>query len=341
MKMTNQKNTEKTPNFLCNICDFRCFRKTEYPRHLETIKHKRLTETSKKTPKYESKSFVCICGNKYNHSSSLAKHKRACIAIDKPVDTDTTPDLEIKETEIYKQMHEHIDSKTDKELKDLVKELIKPKYNELCYDKNLIDYPTAKSIEYLEEIKYISIDLRSANWVALKHYDPNHINELGSDYIDFLSKFNLPKVFLHSKYLRQFIFGNVNPKRLIKVQRHLIQEMVRKYQDKLQVEGVRNDEVIFSFKNFKEIESIYGEIDHDKYKTKIFTIERVEDFRIDTSYNVFGEILHKEMMGVDGTLFYIKLKEYITGEKLDIRDLYFRSNGRKAIWAIDNLKVKL
>ena len=31
----------------------------------------------------------------------------------------------------------------------------------------------------------------------------------------------------------------------------------------------------------------------------------------------------------------------ITGEKLDIRDLYFRSNGRKAIWALDNLKVKL
>ena len=214
-------------------------------------------------------------------------------------------------------------------------------YNELCYDKNLIDYPTAKSIEYLEEIKYFSIDLRSANWVALKHYDPSHINELGNDYIDFLSKFNLPKVFLHSKYLRQFIFGNVNPKRLIKVQRHLIQEMVRKYQDKLQVEGVRNDEVIFSFNDFKEIESIYGEIDHDKYKTKIFTIERVEDFRIDTSYNVFGEILHKEMMGVDGTLFYIKLKEYITGEELDIRDLYFKSNGRKAIWVIDNLKVEL
>jgi hypothetical protein len=47
------------------------------------------------------------------------------------------------------------------------------------------------------------------------------------------------------------------------------------------------------------------------------------------------------MMGVDGTLFYIKLKEYITGEELDIRDLYFKSNGRKAIWVIDNLKVEL
>ena len=214
-------------------------------------------------------------------------------------------------------------------------------YNELCYDKNLIDYPTAKSIEYLEEIKYLSIDLRSANWVALKHYDPAHINELGNDYIDFLSKFNLPKVFLHSKYLRQFIFGNVNPKRLIKVQRHLIQEMVRKYQDKLQVEGVRNDEVIFSFKDFSEIKDIYNQIDHDKYKTKIFTIDRVEDFRIDNLYDIDGNLVHREMMGVDGTLFYIKLKEYITGEELDIRDLYFRSNGRKAIWALDNLKVKL
>ena len=117
--------------------------------------------------------------------------------------------------------------------------------------------------------------------------------------------------------------------------------MVRKYQDKLQVEGVRNDEVIFSFKDFKEIESIYGEIDHDKYKTKIFTIDRVEDFRIDNLYDIDGNLVHREMMGVDGTLFYIKFKEYITGEELDIRDLYFKSNGRKAIWAIDNLKVKL
>jgi len=214
-------------------------------------------------------------------------------------------------------------------------------YNELCYDKNLIDYPTTKSIEYIEGVKYFSIDLRSANWVALKHYDPPHINELGNNYIDFLSKFNLPKVFLHSKYLRQFIFGNVNPKRLIKVQRNLIQEMVRKYQGDIQVEGVRNDEVIFSFKNFSEIKDIYNQIDHDKYKTKIFTINRVEDFRIDNLYDIDGNLFHREMMGVDGTLFYIKLKEYITEESLDIRDLYFKSNGRKAIWVIDNLKVEL
>jgi hypothetical protein len=123
MKMDNQKNTKKTPIFLCKICDFKCCRKAEYKRHLETIKHKRVTESNKKTPNDESNTFVCICGKAYKYRPGLAKHKRSCVAFNTPVET--TPVLEIKETEIYKQMHEQIDSKTDKELKDLVKDLIK------------------------------------------------------------------------------------------------------------------------------------------------------------------------------------------------------------------------
>ena len=119
--MTNQKNAEKCHNFVCELCDFKCCKESNYKKHIETIKHKRLAETSKKMPKDGSKSFVCICGNKYNHSSSLAK--KTCITIDTPADT--THVLEIKETEIYKQMHEQIDSKSDKELKELVKDLIK------------------------------------------------------------------------------------------------------------------------------------------------------------------------------------------------------------------------
>jgi hypothetical protein len=121
--MTNQKNAEKCHNFVCELCDFKCCKESNYKKHVDTIKHKRLAETSKKMPKDVSKSFVCICGNKYNHSSSLAKHKKTCITID--TSADTTPVLEIKETEIYKQMHEQIDSKSDKELKELVKDLIK------------------------------------------------------------------------------------------------------------------------------------------------------------------------------------------------------------------------
>ena len=77
--MANQKNSKKTPLFLCKICDFKCCKQNEYKRHLETNKHKMLTDANKKTPKHESNSFVCICGNKYNHKSSFSRHKGTCI----------------------------------------------------------------------------------------------------------------------------------------------------------------------------------------------------------------------------------------------------------------------
>ena len=77
--MANQKNSKKTPLFLCEICDFKCCKQNEYKRHLETIKHKMLTDANKKTPNTESNSFVCICGNKYNHKSSFSRHKGTCV----------------------------------------------------------------------------------------------------------------------------------------------------------------------------------------------------------------------------------------------------------------------
>ena len=79
--MTSTKHAEKTPLFVCEKCDFICCKRSDYDRHTDTIKHKRLAETSKKTPKIHSKTFSCICGNQYFHSSSLAKHKRTCVDV--------------------------------------------------------------------------------------------------------------------------------------------------------------------------------------------------------------------------------------------------------------------
>ena len=97
--MTTKKNSKKTPLFVCEICDFKCFKHNEFNRHLETIKHKRLHDTTNKTPNNELKKFSCICGKKYNHHTSLAKHKRTCIAINTPADapTDTPIFMEITE----------------------------------------------------------------------------------------------------------------------------------------------------------------------------------------------------------------------------------------------------
>lgn len=210
---------------------------------------------------------------------------------------------------------------------------------DLSYDKNLLDLPTNKTFSYQEGVNYLSVDIISANWISLKKYDQD--NQLGDNYAELLSKFDIPAIFANSKYLRQFIFGNVNPKKQQKVQRNIIQNVVRDFSDLLSVECVKNDEVIFSFEDFDQIVPIIDKIDSKIYKIKIFQIERVEDFRVDSHFDRSGQFLKKEMVGVNANQFYLKLKQYITGEKIDLRDLYFKQDGKLAIWMIDSLKVEI
>ena len=128
MKKTNEKNAKKTPFFACDLCDFKCCKQSDYDRHIETNKHKRLTETNKKEPISNPKTFVCVCGNKYNHISSLAKHKRTCISVKTHESTSVTKEDDyntINDVVLETKIKEKIESATDKELKDLVKDLIK------------------------------------------------------------------------------------------------------------------------------------------------------------------------------------------------------------------------
>jgi len=82
--MANKINAKKTPLFVCENCDFKCCKQSDYDRHVVTIKHKRLQGATKKNAGPNSNIFVCICGNKYNHHSSLSKHKRTCIVVNTP-----------------------------------------------------------------------------------------------------------------------------------------------------------------------------------------------------------------------------------------------------------------
>ena len=49
--MDNQNNAQKCQIFKCEICYFTCCKESNYKKHLETIKHKRVTESNKKMPK--------------------------------------------------------------------------------------------------------------------------------------------------------------------------------------------------------------------------------------------------------------------------------------------------
>ncbi len=108
--MMTQKNAE---NFICEKCDFVCSKKSNFEKHILTRKHK---NDDKKEQKNAEKN-VCICGKSFKYRQGLFVHRKTCINYDKNV----TIDGIVLETEINKK----IESTTDKELKELVKDLIK------------------------------------------------------------------------------------------------------------------------------------------------------------------------------------------------------------------------
>lgn len=72
---------------------------------------------------------------------------------------------------------------------------------------------------------YVSIDLVKANYQALKFVNPNIVSNTNS-YEEFIGLFTDLEYMAKSKYLRQVVFGNINPKRQIKVERYLIEQVI-------------------------------------------------------------------------------------------------------------------
>ena len=76
---TNEKVPKSSDKFSCPSCDYTSIRKSQYTRHLLTLKHELLTNTNKKVQKVQDdKSFHCACGSSYKFASSLCYHKKTC-----------------------------------------------------------------------------------------------------------------------------------------------------------------------------------------------------------------------------------------------------------------------
>ena len=75
--------TPKNAIYACNYCNFKCFKKSDWNRHIKTIKHISITSRKENgnletlnTPKNAKNK--CICGKTYSTNSGLWKHKNKC-----------------------------------------------------------------------------------------------------------------------------------------------------------------------------------------------------------------------------------------------------------------------
>ena len=78
IKPNNFTPKNNTPKFICESCDFKCCKKSDFNRHLLTNKHKLLIKPNDLTQK-NAKQYSCECGKMYKHMSTLCTHKKKCI----------------------------------------------------------------------------------------------------------------------------------------------------------------------------------------------------------------------------------------------------------------------
>lgn len=78
----NKKTPKPKPKYNCEKCRFTCSKKSEFVRHLNTAKHKRIIDDNTK----DRDQYRCECGKIYKYKSGLCKHKKSCNEIKKRIE---------------------------------------------------------------------------------------------------------------------------------------------------------------------------------------------------------------------------------------------------------------
>lgn len=129
--------------------------------------------------------------------------------------------------------------------------------------------------------RFLSIDLKKANFQALKFVDPNIV--LGAEtYEDFIGNFTDLDYVKESKYTRQVIFGKLNPKRHITVEKYIMKSILDYIKENLPyfndftLVSFANDEIVFEIG--ENHEDRRGLADQIKKDTGFYV--SVEEFRL-------------------------------------------------------------
>lgn len=143
---------------------------------------------------------------------------------------------------------------------------------------------------------FLSIDMVKANFSALRHYDPVIVGNMDT-YEDFIGMFTSSEYIKKSKYIRQVIFGNQNPKRQTKYEQYLMDLLLSHIYENTtltakQVAYFGADELVFD---------ITEHMHNDGF---IASISRILDWAKEQNIRVRAE--YYQMYRIRGTSGYMK-----------------------------------
>ena len=148
---------------------------------------------------------------------------------------------------------------------------------------------------------FISIDMRKANFSSLQHYDSDMFAG-ASTWEDFIGLFTNNQHIINSKYIRQVILGNCNPKRHITYEKYLMDGVVdfvtTFFMPLNKIVFFSNDEIVFS-------------VDDDFDVEKVYQLQKLLDCKATIPLKVEMFTLHK----INGTNGYYKEVFDENGEK--------------------------
>jgi len=75
----NKKTPKNAKNYYCEICDFICFKNSDWLRHISRVKHQNnanYKNDKKNAKKNATLNYMCTCGISYKFHSGLVRHKK-------------------------------------------------------------------------------------------------------------------------------------------------------------------------------------------------------------------------------------------------------------------------
>ena len=188
----------------------------------------------------------------------------------------------------------------------------------------------------LAGIPLISIDMKKANYSALKEYDAN-IFDNSASWEEFIGKFTNKSHIVESKYIRQVIMGTLNPGRQVSYEKYLMSALYIRLLDKIngsEIVSISADELIIKYVNNETTNEIYKFIKENStlpLKVNVITLSKINgtDGWIRDSYNVETGESTMEFKCLDPDAL-IQVLRYYYDEEITDDDLTFYYKGMLA-----------
>lgn len=132
---------------------------------------------------------------------------------------------------------------------------------------------------------FVSIDMEKANFSVLNHYDSSIFKS--KTWEEFVSKYTDNKHIVNSKYIRQVILGNCNPKRQITYEKFIVGQVIEVLIDEIgyylnEIAFFSNDEIVIDMNSYcdctvkkKIISIVLQEFFNIPFKVELFYLRKI------------------------------------------------------------------